>query len=84
MVVILRCCPLIQWLSLVVLLGSVVGLGEDLDRPLFGTPGSSIRVHESDPGLKKALAFAEEQYNRVSNAMHLRRVSRVISANKQV
>lgn len=84
MVVILRCCPLIQWLSLVVLLGSVVGLGEDLDRPLFGTPGSSIRVHESDPGLKKALAFAEEQYNRVSNAMHLRRVSRVISANKQL
>lgn len=84
MVVILRCCPLIQWLSLVVLLGSVVGLGEDLDRPLFGLPGSSIRVHESDPGLKKALAFAEEQYNRVSNAMHLRRVSRVISANKQV
>lgn len=84
MVVILRCCPLIQWLSLVVLLGSVVGLGEDLDRPLLGPPGSSIRVHESDPGLKKALAFAEERYNRVSNAIHLRRVSRVISANKQV
>uniref|UniRef100_A0A3B4ESE4 Cathepsin F-like n=1 Tax=Pundamilia nyererei TaxID=303518 RepID=A0A3B4ESE4_9CICH len=38
----------------------------------------------SDPGLKKALAFAEERYNRVSNAMHLRRVSRVISANKQL
>lgn len=82
MVVILRCCPLIQWLSLAVLLGSVVGLDEDLD--LLGPPGSSIRVHESDPGLKKALAFAEERYNRVSNAMHLRRVSRVISANKQV
>uniref|UniRef100_A0A3Q3CGE2 Cathepsin F n=1 Tax=Haplochromis burtoni TaxID=8153 RepID=A0A3Q3CGE2_HAPBU len=72
------------WLSLAVLLGSVVGLGEDLDRPLLGPPGSSIRVHESDPGLKKALAFAEERYNRVSNAMHLRRVSRVISANKQL
>lgn len=84
MVVILRCCPLIRWLSLAVVLGSVLGLGEDLDRPLFGPPGSSIWVHDSDPGLKKALAFAEERYNRVSNAMHLRRVSRVISATKQV
>ncbi|XP_014895952.1 cathepsin F [Poecilia latipinna] len=75
-----RCCPLILCLALV----SVFGLGEDLDRPLFGPPGSPIRLHESDPDLKKVLGFAEERYNRGSNAMHLRRVSRFVSATKQV
>uniref|UniRef100_A0A3B3TX25 Cathepsin F n=1 Tax=Poecilia latipinna TaxID=48699 RepID=A0A3B3TX25_9TELE len=69
-----RCCPLILCLALV----SVFGLGEDLDRPLFGPPGSPIRLHESDPDLKKVLGFAEERYNRGSNAMHLRRVSRIL------
>uniref|UniRef100_A0A3Q3M6J0 Cathepsin F n=1 Tax=Mastacembelus armatus TaxID=205130 RepID=A0A3Q3M6J0_9TELE len=79
-----RCCPIILWLALATVLGSVLGLGEDLDRPLFGPPGSPIRLHESDPGLKNALKFAEERYNRGSNAMHLRRVSRLISATKQL
>ncbi|KAG8004251.1 Cathepsin F [Nibea albiflora] len=78
-----RCCPVILWLALAAVLGSVFGLGEDLDRPLFGPPGSPVRLHESDPGLKKALDFAEERYNRGSNAMHLRKVSRLISATKQ-
>lgn len=64
--------------------GSVHGLGEDLDRPLFGPPGSPIRLQESDPGLLKALKFAEEHYNRGSNAMHLRKVSRLVSATRQV
>lgn len=76
--------PLILWLALAAVLGTVLGLGEDLDRPLIGPPGSPIRLHESDPGLKKALEFAEERYNRGSNAMHLRRVSRLVSASKQV
>uniref|UniRef100_A0A3Q1J0X1 Cathepsin F n=1 Tax=Anabas testudineus TaxID=64144 RepID=A0A3Q1J0X1_ANATE len=62
----------------------VLGLGEDLDRPLFGPPGSPVPLHDSDPGLKKALEFAEERYNRGSNSMHLRRVSRFISATKQL
>ena len=84
MVVGFRCCSLIPWLALAALLGTVLGLGEDLDRPLFGPPGSPVRLHESDPGLKKALVFAEERYNRGSNAMHLRKVSRFISATKQV
>lgn len=84
MVVGFQCYPLILCFSLAVVLGSVLGLGEDLDRPLIGPPGSPIRLHESDPGLKKALVFAEERYNRGSNAVHLRRVSRVISATKQV
>uniref|UniRef100_A0A8P4G8G0 Cathepsin F n=1 Tax=Dicentrarchus labrax TaxID=13489 RepID=A0A8P4G8G0_DICLA len=75
-----RCCPLILCLAL----GSVLGLGEDLDRPLFGPPGSPIRLQETDPGLKKALEFAEERYNRGSNAMHLRKVSRLLSATKQL
>ncbi|MEQ2181733.1 hypothetical protein GOODEAATRI_014538 [Goodea atripinnis] len=74
------CCPLIFCLAL----ASVLGLGEDLDRPLFGPPGSPIRLHESDPDLKKMLLFAEERYNRGSNAMHLRRVSRFVSATKQL
>lgn len=77
-------CPVILWLSLAAVLGSVFGLGEDIDRPLFGPPGSLIRLQESDPGLKKALAFAEERYNQGSNAMHLRKVSRLLSATKQV
>ncbi|KAI3351993.1 hypothetical protein L3Q82_020817 [Scortum barcoo] len=79
-----RRCPLILGLVLAAAVGSVLGLGEDLDRPLFGPPGSPVRLQESDPGLKKALEFAEERYNRGSNAMHLRRVSRVISASKQL
>lgn len=78
-----RCSPLIPWLVLASL-GLVFGLGEDLDRPLVGPPGSPIRLHDSDPGLMKALEFAEERYNRGSNAMHLRKVSRFISATKQV
>lgn len=76
--------PVIRCLTLAIVLESVVGLGEDLDRPLFGPPGSLVRLPESDPGLKKALDFAEERYNRGSNAMHLRKVSRLISATKQV
>lgn len=80
----LRGCRVILWLALSAVLGSALGLGEDLDRPLFGPPGSPVRLRESDPGLKKALEFAEERYNRGSNAMHLRKVSRLISATKQV
>lgn len=76
--------PVIPLLALAAVLGSVLGLGEDIDRPLFGPPGSPIRLKESDPGLMKALDFAEERYNRGSNAMHLRKVSRLISATKQV
>lgn len=71
-------------LALAAVLGSVLGLGEDIDRPLIGPPGSPVRLLESDPGLKKALEFAEERYNRGSNAMHLRKVSRLLSATKQV
>lgn len=79
-------CPisLILFLALAGGLGSVHGLGEDLDRPLFGPPGSPIWLKESDPGLQKALMFAEERYNRGSNAMHLRKVSRLVSATRQV
>lgn len=80
----LRCCLLILWMALVAVLGPVLGLGEDLDRPLFGPPGSAIRLHETDPGLKKAVLFVEERYNHGSNAMHLRKISRIISATKQV
>lgn len=74
-----------------------VALGIELQRPLFvppgspslvpdtePAPGSPVGLQETDPGLRRALQFAEERYNRGSNAMHLRRVSRVISATKQL
>ncbi|KAM9795359.1 cathepsin F [Neosynchiropus ocellatus] len=70
--------------ALAAALSAVMGLGEDLDRPLFGPPGSPIHLRDSDPGLKKVLKFAEERYNLGSNAMHLRRVSRLVSATKQL
>lgn len=70
--------------SLILLLAIAGGLGEDLGRPLFEPPGSPMRLQESDPGLLKALKFAEERYNRGSNAMHLRKVSRLVSATRQV
>ncbi|CAL8264198.1 unnamed protein product [Lota lota] len=75
---------LIPCLFLYVVAGSVQSLGEDLDRPLFGPPGSPIQLLDSDPGLKKAVMFAEERYNLGTNAMHLRKVSRIISATKQL
>jgi len=76
--------PVILCLALAAVLGSVLGFGEDIDRPLIGSPGSPIRLQESDPGLKKALEFAEERYNQGSNAMLLRKTSRLLSATKQV
>ncbi|CAL8301669.1 unnamed protein product [Arctogadus glacialis] len=75
---------LIPCLVLGVVAGLVQTLGEDLDRPLFGPPGSPVKLLDSDPGLKKAVLFAEERYNLGTNAMHLRRVSRIISASKQL
>ncbi|XP_061643437.1 cathepsin F [Phyllopteryx taeniolatus] len=71
-------CQAFVCAALVAVLGA--GLGEDVDGP----PVYAVRVREADPGLKKALRFAEERYNSGSNAMHLRKVSRLISATKQL
>lgn len=49
-----------------------------------GAPGAPVRLSDSDPGLLKALRFAEERYNIQSNGMHIRRVSKIISASRQV
>ncbi|XP_062332909.1 probable RNA-binding protein EIF1AD [Osmerus eperlanus] len=76
-------CPAILCLTLA-LMGSVLGSDGDLDKPLIGAPGSAVRLSDSDPGLKKALKFAEERYNMGSNAMHVRRVSKILSASKQL
>uniref|UniRef100_A0A8C1KCT3 Cathepsin F n=1 Tax=Cyprinus carpio TaxID=7962 RepID=A0A8C1KCT3_CYPCA len=54
------------------------------DRPVIGAPGSPVRLSESDPGVMKAVKFAEERYNMGSNAMHIRRVSKILSASKQL
>ena len=76
-------CPLFLCLTLA-FMGLVLGSDGDLDKPLIGAPGSAVRLSDSDPGLKKALKFAEERYNMGSNAMHVRRVSKILSASKQV
>lgn len=57
--------------------------GDD-DGHTAGPPGAPVRLSDSDPGLLKALRFAEERYNMLSNGMHIRRVSKIISATKQV
>ncbi|KAG7276922.1 hypothetical protein CRUP_010242 [Coryphaenoides rupestris] len=67
-------------LPVVVVVAAGGGPGEDPDRPLVGAP---VQVLSSDPGLRRAVAFAEERYNRGTNAMHLRRVSKILSATKQ-
>ncbi|KAI7801612.1 cathepsin F [Triplophysa rosa] len=67
-----------------VLVGLVLGLEDGTDRPVFGAPGSPVRLSESDPGVLKAIKFAEERYNMASNSLHLRRVSKIISASKQL
>uniref|UniRef100_A0A8B9KVX9 Cathepsin F n=1 Tax=Astyanax mexicanus TaxID=7994 RepID=A0A8B9KVX9_ASTMX len=55
------------------------------DRPLVpGAPGAPVRISETDPELLKAVRFAEERYNVASNGLHIRRVSRIISASKQL
>lgn len=67
-----------------VLVGLVLGSEDGPDRPVIGAPGSPVRLSESDPGVMKAVKFAEERYNMGSNAMHIRRVSKILSASKQV
>uniref|UniRef100_A0A672R0Z2 Cathepsin F-like n=1 Tax=Sinocyclocheilus grahami TaxID=75366 RepID=A0A672R0Z2_SINGR len=67
-----------------VLVGLVLGSEDGPDRPVIGAPGSPVRLSESDPGIMKAVKFAEERYNMGSNAMHIRRVSKILSASKQL
>uniref|UniRef100_A0A8C2KV13 Cathepsin F n=1 Tax=Cyprinus carpio TaxID=7962 RepID=A0A8C2KV13_CYPCA len=67
-----------------VLVGLVLGSEDGPDRPVIGAPGSPVRLSESDPGVMKAVKFAEERYNMGSNAMHIRRVSKILSASKQL
>uniref|UniRef100_A0A9J7WUR6 Cathepsin F n=1 Tax=Cyprinus carpio carpio TaxID=630221 RepID=A0A9J7WUR6_CYPCA len=67
-----------------ILVGLVLGVEDGPDRPVIGAPGSPVRLSESDPGVMKAVKFAEERYNMGSNAMHIRRVSKILSASKQL
>lgn len=67
-----------------VLVGLALGLEDGPDRPVIGAPGAPVRLSDSDPGVMKAVKFAEERYNMGSNAMHVRRVSKILSASKQV
>ncbi|XP_060784051.1 cathepsin F [Neoarius graeffei] len=49
-----------------------------------GAPGAPVDLPDSDPGLLKALRFAEERYNMLSNGLHIHRVSKIISATRQL
>nr|XP_015194264.1 PREDICTED: cathepsin W [Lepisosteus oculatus] len=72
--------PLI--LILYFILGSVLSREDGLAKErLFG---AAVRVSGSDPGVQRAVRFAEERYNMGSNGMYLRRISRIVSATKQV
>ncbi|XP_063044743.1 cathepsin F [Engraulis encrasicolus] len=64
--------------------GSAFCVDDGPGAKLIGAPGAMVRLSESDPGVLKAVKFAEERYNMGSNGMHVRRVSRVISASKQI
>ncbi|KAK2838579.1 hypothetical protein Q7C36_013393 [Tachysurus vachellii] len=51
---------------------------------IAGALGAPVRLTDSDPGLVKALEFAERRYNMLSNGMHIRRVTKIISATRQL
>lgn len=76
-----RCLPVIACCVLAVIC-SVWAVEDGLDLPQI--PGAPVRLIESDPELLKAVKFAEERYNVGSNGIHVRRVSKIISASKQV
>ncbi|XP_066575123.1 cathepsin F [Amia ocellicauda] len=72
-------------LLLTLFLGSALAQGDAPEtRRLFGAAGAAVLVSQSDSGLQKAVQFAEDRYNRGSNGPYLRRVSRIVSATKQV
>ncbi|KAJ8367297.1 hypothetical protein AAFF_G00321070 [Aldrovandia affinis] len=68
----------------VTILSLVQSQNEDPDRRLFGAPGSLVHLSVSDPGLQKVVRFAEGRYNVGSNGIYLRRVTKIVSASKQV
>ncbi|XP_076877459.1 cathepsin F [Brachyhypopomus gauderio] len=63
---------------------SARGLQDEPNPSLMGAPGAPVHVSESDPEVIKAVKFAEERYNLESNGMHIRRVSKIIFAKKQI
>lgn len=54
------------------------------DRVQIRVPGAPVLISDSDPELRDVLRFAEKQYNLLSDAVHIRKVSKVLSATKQV
>ncbi|XP_028824173.1 cathepsin F-like [Denticeps clupeoides] len=80
-----RChCHPAALLLVLAALAAAFGPDGSSPRPGVGAPGSAVRLQESDPGVVKAVRFAEERYNRGSNAATIRRVIRVLSATKQL
>ncbi|KAK6477694.1 cathepsin F [Huso huso] len=64
--------------------GSVLSPGDAPNQRLFGGPGGAVLVPSSDPAVLKAAQFAEERYNLGYNGVYLRRISKILSATKQV
>uniref|UniRef100_A0AAR2JSJ1 Cathepsin F n=1 Tax=Pygocentrus nattereri TaxID=42514 RepID=A0AAR2JSJ1_PYGNA len=78
-------CHLVIACFVLAVVCSARALEDDLDRPLIpGAPGAPVRLSLTDPELMKAVKFAEERYNVGSNGLHIRRVSKIISASKQL
>ncbi|MBN3282329.1 CATF protein, partial [Polyodon spathula] len=64
--------------------GSVLPRGDAPNQRLFGGPGGAVLVPSSDPGVLKAAQFAEQRYNLGYSGVYLRRISKIVSATKQV
>ncbi|XP_058876051.1 cathepsin F [Acipenser ruthenus] len=64
--------------------GSVLSRGDAPNQRLFGGPGGAVLVPSSDPAVLKAAQFAEDRYNLGYNGVYLRRISKILSATKQV
>nr|XP_023650863.1 cathepsin F-like [Paramormyrops kingsleyae] len=62
----------------------VMALDGSPEHGVTGSPGQPVRLPDSDPGLQKAVRFAEGRYNMGSNGIYLRRVIKIISARKQL
>ncbi|XP_062856734.1 cathepsin F [Trichomycterus rosablanca] len=79
-----RFLPVFTALILALCVSNARSVDDGSDRVQIGAPGTPVLLSDSDPGLTEAVKFAEKRYNMLSNAMHIRRVSKVLSATKQL
>lgn len=80
----LRRCLVLVVCGLALVRGDAGGGGDGADGHTAAPPGAPVRLSVSDPGLLSAVRFAEGRYNMLSNGMHIRKVSKILSATRQV